>query len=440
MRIQTCNAFTSFSRSGLIHNKHKDRSPLSTMRYDEKTSSMTKLNVKTITTTYETTLVSDKEGIIKHGSKLSRLRRRLSSRTKKKDSPTDHQTSSTSRLYRFTYDYNELVIGSSTNQNTITAVMLIHPIGVGIGRWYYDRLLQSLKEQYDDINSRVVFITPDLLGSATACGPIVDSDTVPSLDKLPLLNITDWSDQVSHLMSEYETKSKEEGNQIVNWSIVANGGCAPIALKVAADRTKNTTPFKASVTTVMISSPPRLPFFIECNTDPKKVYKSYRTLCGLVGKAFWWYSLRKSGKFIQKFSEKNLVGDPANLGEEWLPNCLAASTSFNGQCRYSIFAFLAGSLQDGCIDSLNTLKGSNVAIDFIRGEDKRRNSAKSVFWTRKKRKATCDEIETSEEDTIQQYVSRNGNRGNEIYVKGRISLAWEDSDGYATGLMKHISE
>jgi len=240
-------------------------------------------------------------------------------------------------------------------------------------------------------------------------------------------------------MSEHETTSIADGYKIVNWSIVANGGCAPIALKVAADRTKNTVPFKAAVTNVIISSPPRLPFFIESNTDPKKVNKSYRTLCGITGKAFWWYSLRKGGKFIQKFSEKNLIQDPANLGEEWLPNCLAASTSFNGQCRYSTFAFLAGSLQDGCIDSLNTLKGSNVAIDFIRGEDKRRNSAKSVFWTRKKKKATCDD-ETKKEDTIQQYVSRNGNRGNEIYVKGRISLAWEDANGYATGLMKHISE
>jgi len=379
-------------------------------KHDEKTLSLTILNVKTITTTYETNLVSDNGGIIKYGSKLSRLKRRLS--RIKEDTVTNHQTS-TPKRYSFTYDYNELVIGYSTNQNTITAVMLIHPIGVGIGRWYYDRLLQSLKEQYDDINARVVFIAPDLLGSATACGPLVDSDTEPSTDKLPLLNITDWSDQVSHLMSEYETKSIADGHQIVNWSIVANGGCAPIALKVAADKTKETAPFKASVTNVIISSPPRLPFFIE-SSDQYKVHKSYRTLSGIVGKAFWWYSLRKEGKFIQKFSEQNLIQDPANLGEEWLPNCLAASTSFNGQSKYSTFAFLAGCLQDGCVDSLNTLKGSNVAIDIIRGEDKRRNSAKSVFWSRRKKKATCDEIETKKEDTIQQYVSRNGNRGNEI--------------------------
>ena len=435
LRIQSCNAFT-FRQSGLVH-KHKDRSPISTT-YDEKTSSLTILNVnKTIKTTYETTLVSDNGGIIKYGSKLSRLRRRLS-RTKE-DTPTNPQTSSIPKRYSFTYDYNELVIGHSTNQNTTTAVMLIHPIGVGIGRWYYDRLLQSLKVKYDDINSRVVFITPDLLGSSSACGPLVDSDTEPSTDKLPLLNITDWSDQVSHLMSEYETKSIEEGHQIVNWSIVANGGCAPIALKVAADRTKNNTPFKAAVTNVIISSPPRLPFFIE-SSDSSKVNKSYRTLCGVTGRLFWWYSLRKNGKFIQKFSEKNLIQDPANLGDEWLPNCLAACTSFNGQSKYSTFAFLAGTLQDGCVDSFNTLKGSNVAIDIIRGEDKRRNSAKSVFWSKRKKKGTCDEIETSKENTIRQYVSRNGNRGNEIFVKGRISLAWEDANGYATGLMNHISE
>ena len=50
-----------------------------------------------------------------------------------------------------------------------------------------------------------------------------------------------------------------------------------------------------------------------------------------------------------------------------------------GRSRYSTFAFLAGTLQDGCLDSLNTLKGTDVKIDFIRGTDKRRNRAKSWF-------------------------------------------------------------
>lgn len=355
-----------------------------------------------------------------------------------------------SKLYRFTYDYDEMIIGNTT-RSTTTAVMLVHPIGVGIGRWYYNRLLQSLRERYGDIDHRLVFLAPDLLGSATASGP-VDVDTSEAITKVPLLNITDWTSQVSQLMAEYEAKNQAEGHEISNWSVVTNGGCSPIALQVASNFVSSAAPFQSAISNVVISSPPRLPFFLE-GTDPSKVRKSYRTLSGVVGKLFWWYSLRKDGRFVQKFSEKNLVGDPASLGEEWKPNCLKAARLHDGRSRYSTFSFLAGTLQDGCLDSLKALKGSNVKIDFIRGSDKRRNRAKSWFWSRKKRKvmgksgANTDPIgatENSNDDsadavadkTIAQYVQKNGNGGKELYVGGRISLAWEDSSGYAKSLMK----
>jgi len=383
---------------------------------------------KYITTTYEANLAADQ------GQKRQRKFRKNAADAKK------------DKAYRFTYDTNELVIGDRSNSAT-TAIILIMPIGVGIGKWYYNRLLASLQEQYGDIEHRLVFLAPDLLGSATASGPVnIHGEAVR---KIPLLNITDWTDQVTHLMADYEAKSKTEGHTIGSWSVVANGGCAPIALKVAATSSQNIAPFKAAITNVIISSPPRLPFFLNSTPNPTKVRKSYRTLSGITGKLFWWYSLRKGGRFIQKFSERNLVGDAANLGEEWTPNCLEAARLHGGKSRYSTFAFLAGTLQDGCLDSLNALKGSNVTIDFIRGDDKRRNRAKSWFWTQKKKgggsdsrsKGDIDEENNSisteaEEETIQQYVSNNGNRGNELFVGGRISLAWEDSNGYAKRLME----
>jgi len=261
---------------------------------------------KKITTTYEANILAD-QGKQK-ASRLPWLRRVF---RKNMDAPK-------ANLCRFTYDSDELVIGN-TSKSATTAVMLIHPIGVGIGKWYYDRLLASLEEKYGDIEHRLVFLSPDLLGSATASGPIdVNGESV---QRLPLLNITNWSGQITHLMAEYEAKSEAEGHVIGSWSIVANGGCSPIALKVASTSSQKTAPFKAALTNVIISSPPRLPFFL-ASTDPIKVRKSYRTLSGVTGKLFFWYALRNGGRFIQKFSEKNLVGEAASLGEEWTPNCL----------------------------------------------------------------------------------------------------------------------
>eukprot|EP00985_Skeletonema_marinoi_P034814 scaffold44959_cov124-Skeletonema_marinoi.AAC.1 len=145
--------------------------------------------------------------------------------------------------------------------------MLVHPIGVGIGKWYYDRLLKSLANE-DVQSSRLVFISADLLGSFTASSPI-GSDSGQELKKFPLLNITDWAEQLEHLMSEYERKSCKEGHEIRNWAIVANGGCAPIALKVTQSAVEKSAPFEKDLTNIVISSPPRLPFFLE-GTDPKR--------------------------------------------------------------------------------------------------------------------------------------------------------------------------
>jgi hypothetical protein len=256
-------------------------------------------------------------------------------------------------------------------------------------------------------------------------------------------------------MSPYACEA--DGRTIVNWTIVANGGCAPIALQVAATSISRTSPFVAPLTNVIISSPPSLSFFLEMS-DPIKVRKAYRTLSGVVGKLFWWYALRKDGRFIRKFSERNLVGDPENLGELWTPNCLRAACLHGGRSRYSTFAFIAGALRDGCVDSLETLRGrDDVRIDFIRGDDTRRNQARSWFWTRKggggayaggegdtnDDEGVVDSIRdlaVSSNGSIRKYGQNNGNGGRELCVGGWISLAWEDPNGYAKSLMVLVSE
>jgi hypothetical protein len=243
--------------------------------------------------------------------------------------------------------------------------------------------------------------------------------------------------------------------RIDHWCVVANGGCSPIALQIAATGPMRTSLFQRPVTNVILSSIPRLPFFlpelINDGTDNvtirqarmQKVEKSYRRLCGILGRLFWWYALRRNGKFIQKFSEKNLVASPDNLGEDWTPNCVATARMYNGKSRFSTFSFLAGSLQaEGCRDSLEALKGSDILVDVIQGRDKRRNQAKSWFWQKPKKNQETAETDRQQEqkrETLQDVLKRNGNRGNTLECGGRISLAYEDAPGYAMALTKHLS-
>ena len=292
----------------------------------------------------------------------------------------------------FRYDYDQVELRGSNNAKTTspaantTGVVLIHPIGVGIGKWFYNRLIQYLHARYDQKSSRsYIVVVPDLVGSGSACNPTWNGK---DMSKLPLFNISDWSDQMVHLMAEVQTTKPE----IQSWCLVANGGCSPIALQVAKRSVENST--AVNVSQVIISSAPRLPFFLE-SSEPAKVAKSYRRLCGILGKLFWWYACRRNGKFIQKFSEKNLVADPNNLGDSWTPNCVQTARLHEGKSRYSTFSFLAGALQDGCQASLEALKDTNIRIDIIMGRDIRRNKAKSWFWQKPKRNK--DESTTNQE-------------------------------------------
>lgn len=310
---------------------------------------------------------------------------------------------------------------------------MVHPIGVGISNWFYDRLYTSFDESQRDqtLNSSktdLVLISPDLLGSGSA---LWESKAKP-----PMLNISDWSDQIDDLM-----KHIEDSNQfpIGQWCVVANGGCSPIALQVAARSVEGTASFQHPVSNVILSSVPRLPFFLE-GTDPVKVAKSYKTLSGLVGRLFWWYSCKNKGAFIQKFSEKNLVADPRNLGDTWRPTCYKTARRDNGKSRYSTFAFLAGTLQDGCVSSLDTLKKhtDKIRIDVIRGRDIRQNRAKSWFWQRRKRRKK--EKATVPTPRFRDYLEENSLGGEEILIGGRISLAHEDAEGYRDAMLSFLED
>lgn len=371
-------------------------------------------------------------------------------------STADENTNDVETIMNFSYDYDviDMTTGSNVPSNCkTTGIMLIHPIGVGIARWYYQRLVSSLVTKQAKVGERLVVVVPDLLGSGSACNATVGTETVK---KFPLFNISDWTGQVEALMSSVEATSETTyGVNIDRWCVVANGGCSPIALQLAERKRigEETDAIGVPVANLILSSVPRLPFFLknETTNDPEKVAKSYRTLSGVPGNLFWWYSCRNKGAFIQTFSEKNLIADPKNLGPTWRSNCYETAISFDGKGRYATFSFLAGTLQDGCVPSLEAIKDSSLEISIIKGADVRRNRAKSWFWQKPtKESKTLASIETtvagtSDEKldkpyaTFRDYAEKNGNGGREIVIGGRISLAHEDPEGYTDAILDFLS-
>ncbi|KAG7347192.1 hypothetical protein IV203_006261 [Nitzschia inconspicua] len=334
---------------------------------------------------------------------------------------SDDKTS-TGTSVTFTYDYDLMKVGYDSRSSVLntTGIVLIHPIGVGISKWFYERLMSSLATTYyeDDFSkqnqrkNRFLVIAPDLLGSGSACNATMYKTAAHSkpveMKKYPLFNITDWTSQIEHLMEDVE--KTHVINRCVSSPMVA---VHPLHYKLLQTLPSNT---------------------------PAKVKKSYRVLCGLPGNIFWWYACRNEGAFIQKFSEKNLVADPNNLGEKWRLNCYTNAKMNGGRSKYSTFAFLAGTLQDGCIESLRNLNGSDVCIDVIKGGDIRQNRARSWFWQRNKPKTEEDDdaVTVRPYASFRDYVEKNGNRGQEVVIGGRISLAHEDPCGYSRAMWNFL--
>lgn len=348
----------------------------------------------------------------------------------------------------FDYKYNELRVvvapqNSSSDEKT-RITLLIQPIGVGIGRWYYDRLLEQF--QSTQLSGNNIFLVPDLLGCGSGSAWLASSDGESTLlDQIPILNVNDWAEQLLDLMSSYE-ENKIENSDEVEWCLVSNGGCVPIALEIAKKYALQQSGLQGRLKHVILSATPRVESLLKPK-DEEKIHNSYRTLSGVAGNLFWWYALRNDGEFIQKFSEKNLASKAENLGDQWRPKCVETAKAFGGTSKFSTFAFLAGSLNGGNRERFDALKGvKDVQIDVITGGDKRVNPAKSWFWDRSKTQNDKDEEIDSgipEVTSLVPFLKENGNSGREIVVKGRRCPAHEDAEGFAkaiTELWQHVED
>ena len=312
------------------------------------------------------------------------------------------QLNSGTAKYVFNYNYSELVLDSnetSQGQNeaivssaNTTITLLIPPIGVGIGRWYYDRLLNELRTRRSDLSQknsdRYIFLAPDLLACGSASNPQLVHNSISTLEsekvkKLPLFVVDDWADQMIDLMRNFEKNvtsgTMHDSKETINWCVVSNGGCVPIALEIGKrymenNRQKKGDMIDGKIPQLILSATPRVESLL-CPQDINKVEKSFKILSGISGKLFWWYSLKNDGAFIQTFSEKNLASKPENLGSNWKSKCVKTAKSFGGKSRYSTFAFLSGSLNGGNEDRFEALKGC-MKIDVITGGDKRKNPAR----------------------------------------------------------------
>ncbi|WP_338440825.1 alpha/beta hydrolase [Synechococcus elongatus IITB4] len=195
-----------------------------------------------------------------------------------------------------------------------TPLLLIHPVGVGLWRRFWQRFCLAWCAQ-----SARPLIVPDLLG----CG---DSD----MAQHPY-SPQDWAEQLAHLLRV----------EIQQPAIaVAQGALMPAAVALV-----ETDP--DWVQGLVFSGPPAWRV-IERKQTAKQQRRLWRLFCSPLGWLFFQYA--RSPFFLRRFSRRQLFAQAEQIDREWMQ--LLAEGSRKQASRHAVYAFLSRNWQQGWGDRL----------------------------------------------------------------------------------------
>ncbi len=205
------------------------------------------------------------------------------------------------RDYRCTYD----VVPESDAAGV--ALLLIHPVGVGLSRQFWYPFCQA----WSDSGYSGSLYLPDLLG----CG----DSSMPAVAYTP----EDWADQLLHFLTT-----------VVQWPVVlvVQGALLPVA--IALTQKAETT---GLVRGMVLAGPPAWPV-VTTETPTWQNRLLWSLFSSPAGRLFYRYARRR--QFLASFSQKQLFARAADVTDDWLAMLVAGAA--DPESRHAVFAFLAG--------------------------------------------------------------------------------------------------
>ncbi len=215
---------------------------------------------------------------------------------------------------------------SGLSSSTSPALLLIHPIGVGLSRHFWQPFIRAWKAS----SSAQKIYNVDLLG----CG---DSD-MPQQAYRP----QDWAKQLAYFIE------KVAQEPVV---LVVQGALLPVAVKLMG------LPVAEQIKGLVLSGPPAWPLMTTA-TASWKVKLAWSLFDSPLGSAFYRYARRE--KFLKSFSERQLFAQPEDVTTEWLAMLHEGSRNMNS--RYAVFSFLAGFWRQDYEDAIASIQQPTLVI------------------------------------------------------------------------------
>lgn len=203
--------------------------------------------------------------------------------------------------YRCAYELHQ----QNSSTSDATPLVLLHPIGVGLSRQFWQRFCQ---EWYQQGNENQIY-NPDLLG----CG---ESDK-PRVAYTP----KDWAQQLQYFLKTIVNKPA---------ILIVQGAEFPVSIELSLLQPD-------LIRGLVLACPPAWKVMTQ-ETSKSQQRIIWNLLDSPLGRAF--YSYARSEKFLRNFSVKQLFGSADVVDAEWL-NTLRAGSE-NPATRHAVFSFLAG--------------------------------------------------------------------------------------------------
>lgn len=236
----------------------------------------------------------------------------------KTTSPTQFYTW---KNYRCAYEVHNPI--NSTPEGI--PLLLIHPIGVGLSRQFWQRFCQESYKQ----NYRNPIYNPDLLG----CG---ESD-MPHVAYTP----SDWAQQLQHFLKTVIQKPV---------ILVVQGALFPVAIELVKKE-------PSLIAGLILAGPPA--WVIITKTTPQWQDKFiWNLLDSPLGNAFYRYARRE--KFLRDFSTRQLFDLTDAVDAEWLKTLQQGAE--NPESRHAVFSFLAGFWRKDYSQAIASIKQPTLVV------------------------------------------------------------------------------
>ncbi len=266
------------------------------------------------------------------------------------------------------------------------SLLLIHPIGVGLSRHFWQRFCD---EWYKQGNRNLIY-NPDLLG----CG---ESD-MPHVAYTPI----DWAAQLEYFIQTIVKKPV---------ILVVQGALFPVAIELVKKQPD-------LIAGIILSGPPAWSVM----TKPAPEWQQ-KLLWNLLfdspsGNLFYRYARRK--KFLEDFSIKQLFDSKEDVDDEWLDTLQEGAK--NPATRYAVFSFLAGFWRKDYQKAIESIEQPTLAVF---GE-----TASSISQTGKK-------------DTTEKRIADYNlhlSQGNAIKIPGRNVLPYESTVEFVEAITPFVNQ